>query len=117
MEGLAEFRRALRRANKEVDKGVGQILRRTGRSVRDTARAEAPVRSGELRASIRHSVTGKRSSIYSNLEWAPIQEYGDPNRGIPARRFMARGVQKSRRDIERDTDRLLEELTRTMAHG
>lgn len=121
IEGLAELRLALKKIDRELDRGLAAVFRQIGRMVRDAARRNAPVRSGALRKSIRSSVSARRSSIYSNLDYAPVHEWGGtirPNGGavkIEARRYMNRGVSESRRVIDAGLDGLLDHLARVWA--
>ena len=62
-----------------------------------TARGIAPVRTGQLRGSIR-AASSKRVGIIqagSGLRYARPVHWGSPARGIPARPFLSQGAQAS----------------------
>lgn len=125
VQGLGDLRRVLRKANRDLDYGVTGGMRETAKSVRARARANAPEgpardpHRGDLKRSLRYSVTTRRASVYSNLVYAPVHEWGGTIRPrgapieIPRRRFVGRAVAESRRDIEAWSVGLLDEIART----
>lgn len=119
IEGLAGFRRALKKIDKDVDRELKVAMRTVTNTVRDRARTNAPIRSGALRKSIRTSVTNKRAAIYSNVEYAAIQEYGGQvgNGAIVERakasHYMRRAVAESRGEGEAIWEAILDSIERT----
>jgi phage gpG-like protein len=69
---------------------------------------------GDLERSVRFRATAKGASVFSDLDYAPVHEWGgtiEP-RGvpirIPRRQFMNRGVADSRREIDGSVESLLD---------
>lgn len=96
IKNLGSFRRGLRKLDRDLDVGLGRYIREMARDVRDDARANTPVgrpdrraagqrKPGGLGKSIRHSVTQKRATLYSNEPDAPVHEFGGTirPRGVP----------------------------------
>lgn len=96
VRNLGAFRRNLRRLDRGLDLGLSRYIREMARDVRDDARSRAPVgrpdrrandqrKPGGLSKSIRHSVTQKRATLYSNEPDAPVHEFGGTirPRGVP----------------------------------
>lgn len=85
VEGLRDFRRDLKRLDSQVNKELAQDLREGGREVVEEARAEAPVRTGRLAASLRLSVSARQVSVYSTLPYAGLLHWGGTirPRGVP----------------------------------
>lgn len=116
VKGLAELRRAVRKVDRDLDKDLTRGVRELGKRVRDRARANAPERSGALKRSVKHSVTAKAASVYSNLEYAYIIERGGRvgNGGVfpraKAYRYLDKAVTESRGDIDRTIADLLESI-------
>ena len=82
-QGLVDLRRAMRRISPTLDREISRVIRQSVNLVRDEARAKAPVGTaewdhhpGQLKRSIRSSVRRKYASIYSDLDYAPVQEFG-----------------------------------------
>jgi phage gpG-like protein len=76
IEGLSAFRKALREVSPDAEKEFARTLRTYGTRARDRARSRAPVQTGALRKSIKHSVTKTQASVYSNLVYARAHEWG-----------------------------------------
>ena len=91
IDGLAEFRRALKAISPDADKEFRTELRKYGKRALTKARGNAPVQTGALRKSIKLSVTTKEASLYSNSPYARAHEWGTSNqsssqvqpRGVP----------------------------------
>jgi phage gpG-like protein len=121
VEGLADLRRALGKVDKTLARGMARVLRQTGKLIVSRARANAPVDDGDLRRSIKQSVTAKRATIYSNAPYAAVHEYGGtirPHGGpvhIAKREFLGRAVGESRREIDAALDDLLDDIADTWA--
>jgi HK97 gp10 family phage protein len=80
VEGLDEFRRALRRFPKVAKRGAKRGMKRGVLRVQRSARQSAPVDTGRLRASIAYVVrvlaNGVRGIVGSAVEYAPFVEFG-----------------------------------------
>lgn len=78
VRGYAAFRRDLQKLDKGLNRELSRYMREMGREVRDEARTIAGEHeiTGEMRKSIKHSVTQKQVSVYSNLRQAPGLEWG-----------------------------------------
>lgn len=63
IEGLREFRAALRRIDPALNKGVREGLKDAAQIVAYEARRRAPVRSGMLRSSIKGFASGNRAGV------------------------------------------------------
>jgi hypothetical protein len=79
---------ALRAIEKETGKALKAELKQTGEKVAAKVRSSQarPYRTGRLRRSVKTSATAKGSvSIYSNLPYAPVWEWGGEikPRGVP----------------------------------
>lgn len=133
IRGLREFRRQLKKISPELDKATREILKDAGELAAAEARRRAPrgstdrhrshrdrrYRPGRLAGSIKVSSTQARLSIYSNLPYAAVHEYGGTirPRGVPIRikeSRMIRGAVEARtddviREVEKVTDRLADQ--------
>jgi hypothetical protein len=126
IEGLAEFRRDLKKIAPETNKAFGRQLRAIARPVRDDARNRAPVQSGALRKSIKHSVTQSQMTLYSNLAYASVHEWGTREplsertriqpQGVPIRiprsQMLGRAVFRAKPRIEGQIIRIFEDVAR-----
>lgn len=80
--GLRDLQRALKQAGDDAGPKLRRVLREIAEDVRNEAQANAPVgdgRSGDpgrLRASIRTSVGQRSVSVYSNADYAYVQDRG-----------------------------------------
>ena len=93
IDGLAEFRRALKAVGPDADKEFRTELRKYGKRALTKARGNAPVGSrtkyvngqkvapGGLRKSIKLSVTNKEAALYSNSPYARAHEWGTSGQG------------------------------------
>lgn len=112
--GLAKLRRDLGRIDRGLRTAADRHIRQAANRVRDTARSKAPRRTGRLSKSIRTSVRARGASIYSNLEYAPVHEWGGTisPRGTPitieASHYMAEAVEENTDMIEEELGRLLD---------
>jgi HK97 gp10 family phage protein len=111
--GLAKLRRDLKAIDKDLAKSFTDHLREIAKDVRDDARPRAPRKTGALQRSIKHSVRARGASVYSNLPYAGVQEWGGTirPRGTPieirGRHFIYSAVDENTKHVE-------EELTRTL---
>lgn len=76
VNGLAAFRRDVKRLDPAVAKELQGELKDAAGRVLDEARAGAPRRTGALAASLRVSLTTRGASIYSRLPYAPVVHWG-----------------------------------------
>ena len=112
--GLRKLRRDLKAIDKDLAQSLTDHLREIARGVRDEARSRAPVKTGALQRSIKHSVRARGASIYSNLPYAPVQEFGGTirPRGTPiairGRHFIYSAIADKAANVERDLERSLD---------
>ena len=98
IEGLNKLLRALEKLDDEAKKDFKDIGKKVGDFVADRARAEAPVRSGALRGSIRAVSTGRGAKIRAGskrVPYASVIHFGWGTRNIRENRFLYRAVDKS----------------------
>jgi phage gpG-like protein len=113
VEGLAAFRRDLRKVDREVDKDLRQDIKDAAGRVLVEARGLAPMRTGALARSLKVSVTAKGASVYSTLPYAPVLHWGGTiaPRGaqirFPRTEFISGPA-------ERAADRLAEEISESV---
>lgn len=117
IRNLGAFRRGLRRLDRGLDQDLGRYIRVMAKDARDEARRRTPIgrpdrrgkdqrKPGGLGRSIRHSVTQKRATLYSNEADAGVHEFGGTirPRGTPikiAEVAMLRGaVADKSEDVE-----------------
>lgn len=74
VEGLAQFRAALRRIDPQLAKGVREGLKDGAQIVANEARQRAPVRTGSLVASVRAFASGNRAGVRVNAR-RPSRKY------------------------------------------
>jgi len=92
IEGLAAFRRALREVSPDAEKEFVRTIRSYATRARDRARSRAPVDTGALRKSIKHSVTKTEGAVYSNLVYARAHEWGTKEPLTAGSQIQPRGV-------------------------
>lgn len=90
IDGLAAFRRALKEVSPDAEKEFVRTIRTYATRARDRARSRAPVQTGALRKSIKHSVTKTEGAVYSNLVYARAHEWGSS--GQTNSQIQPRGV-------------------------
>lgn len=76
VEGLVPLQRALRYTEDRADKHLKKQIREAAEPIKRQAQANAPVRSGALRKSIKIGVNRGSVSVYSNLVYSLVQEEG-----------------------------------------
>jgi phage gpG-like protein len=112
--GLGKLRRDLKAIDKDLAKSLTDHLREIARGVRDEARSRAPVQTGALQRSIKHSVRARGASVYSNLPYAGVQEFGGTisPRGTPiairGRHFIYSAIADESDHVERELERSLD---------
>lgn len=120
--GLAKLRRDLRAIDKGLAKELTSHVRTIAREVRDDARAKLRERSenpqNRIEKTIKHSVTAKGASIYSDHPGAPVQEFGGTikPKGAPieikGKRYMQDAVEDNTKDVEEKLGDTLDVLAR-----
>jgi phage gpG-like protein len=112
--GLSKLRRDLKAIDKDLGKALTSHLRGVAREVRDDARSRAPVDEGDLKKTIKHSVTSKGASVYSDSDYAEVHEWGGVirPRGVPieivGRRYTYDAVGDRTGRIRSEVDRILD---------
>lgn len=85
---------------RDIKSNLRQALSDGAAETQNTAQALAPVDTGRLRASISTRETGSLSfEVYTNLEYAPYQEYG--TRYQSGKSFMRPAYERHRPEIVR----------------
>lgn len=115
-QGVRDLQRDLRAIDKalprELNKGLRDALKDT---VVPRAQADAPVRTGRLRASIKAGGTGSKLYVRSPLPYAGPIHWGWPARNIRANPFIQRAVEDRLDDVVDAMGDAVEELARR--HG
>lgn len=119
VEGLAEVRKALRRAAPELRKDMNRDLRSVGDDVLETARGLAPARSERLRRSLKVVIARDGVAIQAGRAKVPYAgpiHFGWPGRPNKAKRwrggpiapqpFLYDAVDRRRSDVERRFEKL-----------
>lgn len=108
--GLREFRRDLKKLDREIDKELVGDIRRAGGTYLTEARTEAPMKSGALAKSLKLSVTTRGVSIYSTVPYAGVVHWGGTiaPRGAPITFERTEFISKA---VDRGADRLVDELS------
>ena len=88
---LPEIQGKLPRVGREIAVEIAE-------RVAEDARQLAPVRTGQLRDSIRVEATREGAEVGTDVEYAPYVEYG--HRGVPPHPFLGPAVEMHRRDAE-----------------
>jgi hypothetical protein len=85
VEGLREFRKALKRVSPELDKELRGELKTVAVAITAEARARSPKRTGAYAASIRPYMSGAKVSVGSRLPQAGVLHWGGTirPRGVP----------------------------------
>lgn len=107
VKGLQQFRRDVRRMDKEVGKELQRDLRAIASGVAREAGALAPRQTGTLAASYRGSARGTRGIVRSPLVYARFIEYGFHPRGGDT---FVEGTNPIGRALERREDAIVEQL-------
>jgi hypothetical protein len=94
IKGGPELRRALHQLDVDL-KDLSKLHREIARIVAAAARAEAPIESGQLEASLRPSGTQRAARVVSRLIYAPVIHYGWPAHNIEANRFGDRALART----------------------
>lgn len=114
--GLSKLRRDLTRIDKRLGQEATRHIRSIAAKVKIDARVRAPRRTGRLSRSIRHSVRSKGASIYSNLEYAPVQHWGGTirPRGVPIQikpsLYLTTAAEQNMRNVENELAGILDHI-------
>ena len=113
VDGLGKLRRDLKAIDKDLAKSLTDHLREIAKEVRDDARSRAPRKTGALSRSIKHSVRARGATVFSNLDYAPVHEWGGTitPRGTP---IEIRGQHFIYSAIYDQADRIKSELERSL---
>lgn len=125
VEGLAAMQRVLFRAGHELGPELRLRLKAAVEQVRVTAQADAPSRSGRLRASIRVSVTQRSASLYSTAIYGGVQNYGGKVgrdhatllKRAEVSQYMTRAAQSNKERVAREVEGVLDWLTHQLEEG
>ncbi|WP_217923778.1 HK97 gp10 family phage protein [Miltoncostaea oceani] len=119
IEGLAAFRRDLKRIDPALLQGVRVALKEAAELVAGEARRRAPVRSGRTRTSIRSFTSGNRAGVRANARRVSARYPG----GYPyprrlefenggRRAFIGPALEAKRRDVVERLDDALGDVAR-----
>lgn len=109
VEGLTQFRRDLKRLDRELDRDLRLEIRKAAATVAAEAAAAAPRQSGALAKSIRPYVAGANVSVGSTLPYAGVVHFGGTiqPRGTP---ITFKPTEFISHAVDRSTDRLVDEI-------
>jgi hypothetical protein len=119
IRGFSAFRRGLRSLDVNLDRQLRDYIKEMSEEVASVARQRAPRKSGKLSKSIKSSVTQTRASVYSNLPYAAVQEWGGTIRpkGVPikieGRQMIYSAVKDKSADVEDHMGRLFDSISST----
>lgn len=126
--GLKDVKDSLNKLSKDLRTTIIlDALRVAGRPMLDRVRSLTPVRSGDLRRAIRvvigsakdgrvyYRVVINKRNFVGDQFYGAIQEYGSEK--LKAKRFMRRGFQQTKSQVERNTERLIAEAVQKAARG
>jgi len=91
IEGIEELERKMNIADREITIRVHRVLYDLGVSIRNLAKALAPVKTGRLRISIFMNIVGWVVRIGATVPYAVFQEFG--TRYIMAKRFLRTAIE------------------------
>lgn len=120
VEGLKEFRSALRKLPPEYRKELAAIHKEAATPVAETARLLAPSQSGNLAASIRPLGSQREGRVAagskSRVPYAGPIHWGWPKRNIAPNPFLVEALNSRRQAVisifTRQTDSLIEKVWR-----
>lgn len=93
-----------------VNRATDKFLTEAGLLIEGQAKANAPVRTGQLRNSINSRVEGDKAIVGTNVEYATHVEYGARNQ--KAQPYMRPALDKNRKNIVRLYRENMKEATR-----
>lgn len=98
IHGVPEVKAAFRLAEAQVSEAsVRPLLSGVGMIIESNAKGRAPVRTGTLRRSIHHEVSGYEVSVGTDLEYAPYVEYG--TRYMSPRPYLRPAIDETRGEV------------------
>jgi len=116
--GLAKLRRDLRAIDKDLGKAVTDHIRDVVRPIRDDARSKLRERSKDpqnrIEKTVKHSVTAKGASLYSDHDGSAVQNWGGTikPRGVPieikGKRYLDGAVYENTAHVEEELGRSLD---------
>ena len=114
VEGLNELRKALRQAkDKELNETMREIHRELAREIVQRALPNVPVKTGELKATVRAAGT-IRDAIgrvgKATVPYAPPIHWGWPRRNIKPNPFLVDAAQNIERDIVDRYDKAVSDM-------
>ena len=116
VEGLVEFQRALRAADKKLPRELGAGNKQVAEIVAKEARKRAPNRSGRLAKSIKGAKQQRRAVVQagspSRVPYAAVQEFGWPARGIAPQPYLYPAIADTREEVEEAYGDMIDRLMR-----
>jgi len=115
VEGLAELRRALRRIDPALLKGVRTALKKGAEVVRDEAKKDAAVRSGLMRDRTRAFTSGNvagvrvRATAPDGYAYPRRIEYEDDG----VRSFVRKALSDKQQEVIRELEKMLDDIAET----
>ena len=106
-EGADRLRSTLRSAASDLG-DLSAPGREAGSIVAASASARAPRRTGQLAGSVSYEARGNDVSVGSALVYAPIQEYGNPRRGIRPQPYLNPALDESTDQIATSYEQALD---------
>ena len=110
IEGLNKLLRALEKLDEEAKQSFKDVGGRVGQLVAQQAREEVPVRSGNLRDTIRAANTGRGAKVRAGSKRVPYAgpiHFGWPKHNVTGNRFLYRAIDKK---VDVALDMYLEEV-------
>ena len=92
---------------------VATIVETSARAIEKDAKERAPVKTGTLRGSIKSEHANPQRTmwvVYTNIIYAPFQEFGVPSKRIPAKKFFTGASEAERPRFIRDMSNLEDKL-------
>lgn len=119
IENIAEFRRNLRKADKDVRNAVKQLDKDTAGEIKKRAEGFVPTRTGRLLRSLKSGGDNKggflQAGTSSRVQYAPVIHWGFPRRNIKRTGFMLRGMSQFGREYDGDfANYYLQELMKVL---
>ena len=99
----------------DLPRQVRKRIRNIGKLVAEQAATNAPVRSGELKGSIKVSLSAKGASVYSTSPYGGAQNVGAWSQGrgphisrASASRYMNKAVEEKRAEVAREMEAVMQ---------
>ncbi len=112
VEGLDVVRKNLKKIDQDLPKGLRLVHLEISKPIADEARGRAPVRSGQLAASVKAGGTQKAATISAGARlrpypYGPIVHYGWPGHGITAQPFLTDTMEAAAPGLAADYEQIL----------